>query len=239
MPRTRRGNAGQQALDLLTGAPLAAVRAGLFALISLALGVGAHHLLTGQSVSSARVGAAAGLLFVAGLFGVRRRRSLGAITVGCLAAQAGLHEVLGGFHVTHSAVAMSGHGHSHDFGGHGAASTPVADGGLLGAHGVWHFRLQHSLTMTVAHVLIALVIAVVMHRADAACWSLTTSGASAVALLVAPIGRVFSAWGWSPARWGPKSVPRPSMCGERSPPTTSVLADVVVRRGPPPGFGIA
>ncbi|QPP07716.1 hypothetical protein G4Z16_16405 [Streptomyces bathyalis] len=234
MPRTRRATAGQQALDLLTGAPLAAARAGLFALISLALGVGAHHLLTGQPVSSARVGAAAGLLFVAGLFGARRRRSLGAVTLGCLAAQAGLHEVLGGLHVTHSAVAMSGQGH-----GHAAASTAVPGGGLLASHGAWHFRLQHSLTMTVAHVLVALLIAVAMHRADAACWSLTTSGAGAVALLVAAIGRMFSAWGWSPARWGPKPVPRPGLCWERSPPKTSVLADVVVRRGPPQGFGIA
>jgi hypothetical protein len=113
------------------------------------------------------------------------------------------------------------------------------EGRLLGAHDAWHLRLQHSVTMTVAHVLVALLIAVWMHRADAACWSLTTSGAGAVALVVAGVGRMFTAWRWSSPGWLPEPAPWPGMRSERSPPKTSVLADVVVRRGPPHGFGLA
>ncbi|MFC4495181.1 hypothetical protein ACFPA8_13675 [Streptomyces ovatisporus] len=231
MPRTRRATPEPQAIDLPGGAPLVAARAGLFALTSLALGVGAHHLLSGQAVPWLRVGAAAGLLFAAGLLGARRRRSLATIAAACLAAQAGLHEALGGLHVTHSAVGMPGHARG---------APPVAvDEGLLGAHDAWHVRLQHSATMTVAHVLVALAIAVVMHRADARYWSMATSGASPLTLVVAGIGRMFSAWRWSSARCRPEPDRRPSIGLERSPPKLSVLADVVVRRGPPHGFETA
>lgn len=216
-------------MDLPAGAPLAVARAALFTLTGLALGVGAHHLLSGQTVPWARVGIAAALLFAASLFGAGRRRSLATVAAACLAAQAGLHEVLGGLHVTHPAAGMPDHGH-------GERSMAVDDG-LPGAHDAWHVRLHDSVTMTVAHVLVALAIAVVMYRADAMCWSWATSGVGPLSIVVAGIGRMFSAWRWPSARCWPGPVRRAGMRWERSPPKASVLADVVVRRGPPHGFG--
>ncbi|WP_314173969.1 hypothetical protein [Streptomyces winkii] len=237
MPRTRRGTPAQQAVVRSAGAPLAAARAGLFTLVSLALGVASHHLLTGQAVSWPRVGAAAGLLFAAAVPGARRRRSLTTVTAACLVAQTGLHEILSGLHVTHGlhvahpAAAEAVHGHR--------PAVLAADGGPAAGHDAWHVRLQHSVAMTAAHVLVALVIAVVMHRADAVCWSVSSGGAGVAALVVAAMGRMFSAWAWTSARCRPEPAPRPGMRWERSPPKSSLLADVVVRRGPPRGFGIA
>ncbi|MCH6161385.1 hypothetical protein [Streptomyces marispadix] len=233
MPLTRRGTSARQDGDPPGEAPPAAVRAGLFALVGLALGVASHRLLSGQTVSWPRVVAAGGLLFAVGLFGARRPRSLTVVTVACLTAQAVLHEVLGGLHVTHPAPVASARGHGHH-------SASAADGGgLLAGHEAWHVRIQHSAAMTVAHVLVALVIAVVMHRADVVCWSVADGGAGAVALVVAGIGRMFSAWAWTSAGCRPEPAPRPGMSRERSTAKPSLLADVVVRRGPPHGSEIA
>jgi len=201
--------------------PLPFVRAALFAVVGTVLGVSAHHLVAEGPVPWRQGGLAALVLFAVGLAGVRRPRSLGSVVAVCGAAQTGLHFWLMTEHAGSAPMAMPGHVHQ-----------------AAGAHEVWHERLHGSVTMTALHAVAAVVVAVLLHRADAVCWRLArglSAAVEGVRARVAVVRTLLS--GRRPV------VPvRPAVILvrlERPPPEGAVLADVVVRRGPPAGFVLA
>lgn len=108
------------------------------------------------------------------------------------------------------------------------------------AHGAWHERLHGSLAMTVVHAVAAVLVAVLLHRADAACWSLAR-GLTVVADGVR--ARIATVWALLSDRPAPPEGELPTLALawlERPLPQGALLADVVVRRGPPAaGFVLA
>ncbi|GAA0473944.1 hypothetical protein [Streptomyces olivaceiscleroticus] len=87
--------------------------------------------------------------------------------------------------------------------------------------------------MTAAHAAAALLVVVLLHRADLACWSLDRGLTAVVDAVRARIAAVRAVLRTSPA---PEQAALPALVGarpERAPPKTAVLSDVVVRRGPP------
>lgn len=168
-------------------------------------------------------GAAAVVLFAValiGLVGARQARSLPCVVGASAAVQGGLHLWLA---VTASHTPASlGSAHAH------------------GGHEAWHERLGAggdswaSAGMAVAHTLAAVAVAVLMQRADAAWWSLARGFASALDTMRA---RIAASWamltGAVVAGWLIGPVPVVPVRAARPPPRRPVLADVVVRRGPP------
>jgi hypothetical protein len=190
-------------------APLPVLRAAVFAVVGTVLGVSAHHLVADGPAPWRQSAAAAVVLFAVGLAGTRRPRSLATVVATCGAAQVGLHQWLtatGSAH--HSAMGVSGHDR------HGMSPPD-------------------SLTMTAVHAAAAFLVAVLLHRADAACWLLTRGLAEAVGSVRARIATERAVRGDRPAAWE-AGLPAPVRSWlERPPPEGTVLADVVVRRGPP------
>ncbi|MHC5259449.1 hypothetical protein ACYSUO_16355 [Streptomyces sp. UC4497] len=203
--------------------------------MSTVLGVSAHHLMAEGPVPWLQGGVAAVVLFAVallGLVGARRARSLPRVLAFVAIAQVGLHVWL-----TVSAPHTPA-----------AAAHPMGSHHTHGAHATWHEHLAGgdgpfgaSIGMTVAHTLAAVAVAVLMQRADAACWTLARGFDTATDAVRA---RIDAPWallaGVVTARWRLKpSVPVP-VCAARPPPCRPVLADVVVRRGPPsPGVFLA
>jgi hypothetical protein len=74
---------------------------------------------------------------------------------------------------------------------------------------------------------------VLLHRADAACWFLTHGLVEAVDSVRARIATVRALLGDRPAVGEPGLPALARAWLERGPPKGAVLADVVVRRGPP------
>lgn len=196
-----------------TAAPLPVLRAAVFAVVATVLGLSAHRLAADSSVPWTRAALAALALFGAGLAGTRRPRSFLAVAVLNVAGQAGLHLWLG-----------SGMGSSADMDGMGDP-----------AHSVWHERLpHHSVAMTVAHAVAGVLVAVLMHRADTACWSLSRGFTAAVRPVRVRIATARALLRHRcPARPRPRTMTRADRV--LPPPGGGVLADVVVRRGPPAG----
>lgn len=196
-------------------APLPVLRAAVFAVVGTVLGVSAHHLLAEGPVPWTRGLAAAGVLFGVGLVGVRRPRGLATVVACSVAGQSGLHLWL--TLTSHPSVpAMAHHGgHVHE--------SPLAR----------HTRLHGSLAMTAGHALVAALVAVLLHRADTACWTVArgvTAAVDTVRDLLAtarPLLTQSTALQGFPA---PVFVPAD---GERPPPVRPLLAHAVVRRGPP------
>ncbi|WP_314201452.1 hypothetical protein [Streptomyces justiciae] len=190
-------------------APLPVLRAAVFAVVGAVLGVSAHHLFGAESVPWAQASTVAGGLFALGLVGVRRPRHVGTVVVFSVAGQSGLHLWL--TLTTHTPQA---HDHVHHAG-------PA----------MGHERLHDSVAMTVAHALVAVLVAVLLHRADAACWTLAR-GAGAVRAQVAAVRALFT----RPRVTGLLDVLVP-MRAEGAQPAFAgtVLAHAVVRRGPPTG----
>ncbi|MFM9444688.1 hypothetical protein [Streptomyces acidiscabies] len=177
-------------------APVPVARAGVFAAIGATLGSTAHHLVAEEPPHWQRVLAGAGVLFILGLIGARRPRSLPVVAVACALAQGGLHQWLAAGHkpVAHVHHASEGAG-----------------------HGSWG--------MTVAHGIAALLVALLLHRADRVFWRLARGLRDRTAVL-----RTWA--GFTPASPGahissPRIVTLPRCAGG------VVLAHVVVRRGPP------
>ncbi len=198
-------------------APLPVFRAAVFAVVGTVLGVSAHHLIAGGPAPWRPAVAAAVLLFAVGLAGGRRPRSLAAVVVTCAAAQSGLHVWLSAAHSRHTpAMTMPAHAHH-----------------AMTAHGTWPERLHDSAAMTVLHAVTAVFIAVLLQRADAACWSLARGLNGAVDAIRARIATVRALLEGLPVPSGRGSRVRRPRRAESPLCTGALLADVVVRRGPP------
>ncbi|MFI5887938.1 hypothetical protein [Streptomyces sp. NPDC051554] len=210
-------------------APLPVLRAAVFAAVGTVLGVSAHHLIAEGPAPWRQSAWAAAVLFGIGLTGARRPRTLGAVTATSAAAQVGLHLWLSTAHAHTTTPTMTMHAH-HSMDTHHTMDT----------HGAWHERLHGSLTMTAVHAVAAVLVAVLLHRADAACWSLAR-GLTVVADGVR--ARIATVWALLSDRLAPAEGDPPTLAlawMERPPPQEALLADLVVRRGPPPaGFVLA
>ncbi|MET9730339.1 hypothetical protein ABZZ79_06640 [Streptomyces sp. NPDC006458] len=193
--------------------PMPVVRAAVFAACGAVLGVSAHHLVAEDPVPWGKSVAAAAAFFVVGLVGARRERSLAVMVATCCAAQVALHLWL-----------TTAHAHP----------APVTSHHSVGAQAAWHERLHDSLTMSVLHAAAALAVAVLLHRADRACWSLARSLTAAVDAVRSWIAAVRQLTARRAGRVGSRPGGPVSAWLERPASTGSVLAHVVVRRGPPP-----
>jgi hypothetical protein len=203
-------------------APLPVFRAAVFAVVGTVLGVSAHHLAAEGPAPWRSSMAAAVLLFAVGLVGTQRPRSLAAVVVTSAAAQTGLHVWLSVAHSRHTAATstpMSAHTHH-----------------AMPAHGTWPEGVHHSAAMTALHAVAAVLVAVLLHRADAACWSLARGLTGAVEAVRARIATVRALLEGRPSPSGrgtrvrrPRRTQPPSLSG-------ALLTDVVVRRGPPPAW---
>ncbi|MFJ3669476.1 hypothetical protein ACIPSE_23780 [Streptomyces sp. NPDC090106] len=193
-------------------APLPALRAAVFAGVGTALGVSAHHLSGEVTVPWAQGSAVAAGLFLLGLVGVRRPRHAVTVVACSVAGQSGLHLWL--TLTTHTPRTPMTHDHMH----HGAH-----------AHG------HDSVAMTAAHTLAAVLVALLLHRADTACWTL----ARGLTALFGAAGAHVRAARTLSGRPGPVGTPgapvrvRAEDARPRS--AAPVLAYAVVRRGPPAG----
>lgn len=191
-------------------APLPVLRAAVFAVVGTVLGVSAHHLAAEGAVPWAQGSAVAAALFGLGLVGVRRPRHVATVVAVSVVGQSGLHLwlTLG----AHARPPAHQHGHH-----------------MQGAH----TGSYDSVAMAAAHALAAVLVAVLLHRADAACWTLARGVAAvldAARAHVAAVRTLLTRPGTGVRLWPP--VPVPAETG-RSAATGPVLAYAVVRRGPP------
>lgn len=191
-------------------APLPVLRAAVFAVVGTVLGVSAHHLAAEGAVPWARGSAVAAALFGLGLVGVRRPRHMGTVVACSVVGQSGLHLWLTlGAHAQPPA-------HQH---GHHMQGAPTGS--------------YDSVAMAAAHALAAVLVAILLHRADAACWTLARGVAAvldAARAHVATARALFTRPRTVGRLWPP--VPVPAETGW-SAATGPVLAYAVVRRGPP------
>lgn len=201
-------------------APLRVVRAAVFAVVGTVLGVSAHHLVAEGPVPWRQSVGAAAALFAVGFLGAQRPRSLSSVVATCGAAQTGLHLWLMRQHPdppqADASMAVPGHMH------HG-----------MDTHGAWHGRLHDSLPMTAVHALAAVLVAVLLHRADAACWALARGVTTAVDAVRRHIAAARTLLTRRPARVEAALPPLLSTWLGRPPLKGAVLADVIARRGPP------
>ncbi len=201
-------------------APLPVFRAAVFAVVGTVLGVSAHHLVAEGPAPWRSSMTAAVLLFAVGLVGTQRPRSLAAVVVTSAAAQTGLHVWLSVAHARHpvaTSTPMSAHAHH-----------------TISAHGTWPEGVHHSAAMTVLHAVAAVLVAVLLHRADAACWSLARGLTGAVEAVRARIATVRAPLEGRPSPSGSGSRVRRPRRTQPPPLSRALLTDVVVRRGPPP-----
>jgi hypothetical protein len=193
-----------------TRAPLPVLRAAVFAVVGTVLGISAHHLLAEGPVPWSQGAAATAVLFAVGLIGVQRPRRLATVVACSVAGQSGLHLWL-----TLNAAGHHQGGHVH------------------GARPAWHEQLYGSLAMTAAHSLVAALVAVLLHRADAACWTVArgvTAALDAVRDRLAAARLLFT----RPASPAPPAAPAVVPTYDERPLTERpLLAHTVVRRGPP------
>lgn len=212
-------------------APLPVLRAAVFAVVGTVLGASAHHVVVEGPAPWRQCAVAVAVLFAVGLVGARRPRSLATVVATCAVAQAGLHQWL-----------MTAHPHGTAPMPSMASMTSVASMSMPGhprhgtdthAHARWHGRIHDSLTMTAVHAVAAVLVAVLLHRADTVCWSLARGVTTAVEAVRARIATVRAALGNRPVP-AETGLPAPVLAWlERPPPEEAALTDVVVRRGPP------
>ncbi|GAA2386498.1 hypothetical protein [Streptomyces coeruleofuscus] len=199
-------------------APLPVFRAAVFAFVGTVLGVSAHHLVAEGPAPWRQSAAAAAVLFAVGLAGARRPRSLMSVVAVCGAAQSALHLWLATAH-EHSAPATAVPAHAH----HGTD-----------AHTAWHERLHGSLAMTAVHATSAVLVAVLLHQADTVCWSLARGMTAAVDAVRARMATVWTLLRERLAAARYRLPPAVIGAWLQGPPMKrAVLADVLVRRGPP------
>lgn len=195
--------------------PLPVVRAAVFALVGCVLGLTAHQLATREPADWAASGTAGAVLFAVGLAQARRPRGPSQAVAVNSAAQAALHEW---FVLTAPGTAVHGR-----------------PGGPAGAHGAGREVLLGPSAATVAHALAAVLVAVLLHGADAACWSPPHAAAAVLARVREPIRAVWSLLAAPPGPVRPGAVPYPPSHTERRFHAGGLLTEVVVRRGPPAG----
>ena len=200
-------------------APLPVFRAAVFAVVGTVLGVSAHHLVAEGPAPWRSSVTAAALLFAVGLAGTRRPRSLAAVVVTSATAQSGLHVWLSATHARHTAVT--------------ATDMPTHEHHAMPAHGAWPEWLHDSAAMTILHAVAAVLVAVLLHRADAACWSLARGLTGAVDAVRTRIATVRALLAGRPAPAGRGSRVRRPRRTEQPLFRAAFLSDVVVRRGPP------
>ncbi|MFG3309807.1 hypothetical protein [Streptomyces wuyuanensis] len=198
--------------------PLPVVRAAVFALVGGVLGLTAHRLAAREPADWAASGPAAAALFAVGLLQARRPRHLSQAIAVNSAAQAALHEWF--LRTGSGTTGPAPHGHP---------------GGAAGAHGAGQEVLLGLSATTVAHALAAVLVAVLLHGADAACWSPPHAMAAVPARVRKPIHAVWSLLSAPPAPVAPSAAPYPSRRTEPRAHTGGLLTEVVVRRGPPAG----
>jgi hypothetical protein len=205
-------------------APLPVLRAAVFAVVSTVVGVSAHHLLAQGPVPWAPCSVAAAALFGLGLVGTRRPRQLATVMTSSVVAQSGLHLWLSSTaHTPHATAKAAAHRH----------------GQAHSIHAAWHERLHDSLAMTVAHALVAVFVAVLLHRADVACWALArgaTATVDAVRITLATAWTLIAGRPREPEALG-RTLALPTE-GEPPAPTAPALAHAVVRRGPPATWAV-
>ncbi|MEH0416448.1 hypothetical protein [Streptomyces sp. B21-083] len=205
-------------------APLPVFRAAVFAVVGTVLGVSAHHLVAEGPAPWRSSMAAAVLLFAVGLAGTRRPRSLAAVVVTSATAQTGLHVWLTAVHgrpsgATSAAMPVAAHTHH-----------------AMSAHGSWPGRPHDSAAMTVLHAVAAVLVAVLLHRADAACWSLARGLTGAVDAVRTRIATVRALLAGLPVPTGRGSRARRPRRTDLPPLGAVFLTNVLVRRGPPPAW---
>ncbi|MGW0719201.1 hypothetical protein ACWD3K_31295 [Streptomyces sp. NPDC002778] len=204
--------------DPTAPAPLPVVRAVAFAAVGTVLGVSAHHLVAEGPAPWRQSASAALVLFAVGLIGTRRPRSLATVVVTCGTAQIGLHRWLMTEHpaaAPPSSATLPGHLHH----------SP-------GAHPAWPQRMHDSLAMTAVHAAAAVLVAVLLHRADTVCWSVArglTTAVDAARARMAAIRALLSDRPAPTVHTGLSAL----LWWEAPPPEEAVLVGVVVRRGPP------
>ncbi|MFE3111601.1 hypothetical protein ACFXKJ_25510 [Kitasatospora indigofera] len=192
-------------------APLPAGPAALFAAAGTALGAAGHHLSTDEPPQGASLMLAATVLFAAALPAARRQRSGPFWVLWTLAGQGLLHLLLTW------AAGPSGRQE------HGAHAHAAGAGGHHGGSG-----------MAAAHLLAALLVAVMVHRADRVWWTLPATLAGAARRM-------------RPRLVPPRLAPVPVTVRQiRVPaalpgplPTGRGLVGSVGRRGPPAGHALA
>jgi hypothetical protein len=194
-------------------APLPLLRAAVFAVVGAVLGVGAHHLAAEGKVPWAQGAAVAAGLFGLGLVGVRRPRHVGTVVACSVVGQSGLHLWL-------------------------TLTGPVQPPPTRHHHGAHladaHAGAYDATAMAVAHALVAVLVAVLLHRADTACWTLARGLGAVLDAARAHVAAARALF----ARPGPVVRPGPPV---RVPVASGwvavscpVLAYAVLRRGPPP-----
>ncbi|PSM37661.1 hypothetical protein C6Y14_40815 [Streptomyces dioscori] len=203
------------------GFAAAVVRAMTFTVVGSVLAAVGHHAVDGGQVPWRLVAALAVAQFAAVRPLARRRPGLLTVAGGTLAAQAALHLALG------TAAGGGHHGTGHTGTEHlaHAGRSATAEGG--GGH-PW----QHTAgAMTAAHVCAALLVAWLLHRADAAITAVLVTGRTLRALAVAVLSRLLPT-GTAAVQEPPPAPPTRSLDRPAGPRTTT-LEHTLVRRGPP------
>lgn len=187
-------------------APPSVFRTAVFA-VGTVLGISAHRLLAGGPVPWTQGAVASALPFAPGPAGARRPRAPVSVVAASVVAQAGPHGWL--------TPSTDGHGT------HGA-----------GVHVARHAPAYGSAAMTAAHALPAVLVAVLLHRADLTYRSPSRGPRATVGVVRARIATARALLRGRPAATPAASRPLAPTSVDQ-PPQKTVLADVVVPRGPP------
>jgi hypothetical protein len=203
-------------LPITSRAAGAHVRAGVFAGVGSVLGFTGHRIAGDAPVpwQWLPVLICAQYAVVLCLCFARGRWGLPAVAAATLGAQGAIHELLSAIGGTHMATgASAGAGHAHM-----PADAQMA--AVTATHG-WH----HSTAMTAAHLVAALVVAWLMHRADAAMGVVVRLARDVkrtirrVTVVAVPLPQRPKPPGAAPALRASRRI--------------RILASAVVRRGPP------
>ncbi|MFD0308693.1 hypothetical protein [Streptomyces sp. NPDC127119] len=192
-----------------------------FALVGSVLAAVGHHAVDGGQVPWRFVAALAVAQFVAVRPLARRRPGLLAVAGCTLAAQGAMHLAL-------STVAGGGHrgtGHT------GTEHMAHAGRSAMAAGGGGHAWQHAAGAMTAAHVCAALLVAWLLHRADAAVAAVLVAGRTLRALAVSLLSRLLPAGG--AAVHEPPPAPPTRSLDRPAGPRTATLEHTLVRRGPP------
>ncbi|MEU9958498.1 hypothetical protein [Streptomyces sp. NPDC050982] len=211
---TQRDGRGQGSRPSRAGAR---VRAVTFALVGSVLAAVGHHAVEGGQVPWRLVAAFAVAQFVAVRPFARRRPGLLAVGGCTLAAQAAMHLAL-----TTAGGHRAGTGHM-AHAGHDAMTTGA------GGHPWQH---ASDAAMTTAHVVAALVVAWLLHRADTAVTAALATGRTLRAVAAAVMARLLPGPAVATAH-RPPPVPLAGSFELAAGARTRTLEHALVRRGPP------